>query len=348
MGLDAVAELDRLNALRRYAILDTPPEGAFDRITGLAAAILEVPVAFVSLVDAERVWLKSVHGPLPEREMRRLPGLCGAALAHDGPYLVEAARSDPRTQEHPLVTGPFGLDFYLGVPLRTHDGHALGVLACMDTRPRGLSERELRMVETLAAIVMDEIELRRSASQISRLSEALAASCDELERRASFDALTGVLARPALIARAASLVERGAASGRGVALLMLDLDRFKSVNDRYGHSAGDRVLRAAATRMAASCRGGDLLGRLGGEEFMAVFAGVAEAEALAIADRLREAVAATPIDLGHGPSIDAAVSGGLVTLDAAGCEDGLEPAMERADRALYRAKAEGRNRIVLG
>ena len=80
----------------------------------------------------------------------------------------------------------------------------------MDRRPRGVTPRELRFLETLAAIVMDEIELRRSAAQIARLSEALAETCNDLERRASFDALTGVLARSAMLARTAALVERAA------------------------------------------------------------------------------------------------------------------------------------------
>src|SRR4051812_46921709 len=115
--------------------------------------------------------------------------------------MIERPCADPRTQEHPLVTGAFGLEFYLGVPLRTHDGHVLGTLACMDTRPRGVTRQQLRLVETLGAIVMDEIELRRSAAQISRLSEALADACSDLERRASFDPLTGVLARAAMIER---------------------------------------------------------------------------------------------------------------------------------------------------
>ena len=121
---------------------------------------------------------------------------------------------------------------------------------------------------------MDEIELRRSASQISRLSEALAEACDDLERRASFDPLTGVLARSAMLERGAALLERAPPGGKGAALLMLDIDRFKAINDGYGHAAGDRVLKEVAARMAASCRGGDLLGRLGGEEFLAVFADV--------------------------------------------------------------------------
>jgi diguanylate cyclase (GGDEF)-like protein len=347
VSLDATTEFERLNALRRYAILDTPPEGVFDRVTALAAEMLEVPVAVVSLVDTNRVWYKSIHGPLPEREMQRLPGLCGAAVAHEGVYLVESAKGDPRTLEHPLVTGPFGLDFYVGVPLRTHDGHALGLLACMDSRPRGLTPRELRLLETLAAIVMDEIELRRSARQISRLSEALAETCDELERRASFDPLTGVLARSALLARGAALLDRMAV-GKGAALLMLDIDRFKSINDGLGHSAGDRVLKEVASRMAASCRAGDLLGRLGGEEFLAVFAGVTAAEAAAIAERLREAVERPLIDLGRGASVAVTVSGGLATLAPDECSGSLPPALERADAALYRAKEAGRNRIVRG
>ena len=348
MSLDATTEFDRLNVLRRYAILDTPPEGVFDRITALAAEMLEVPVAVVSLVDTNRIWYKSVHGPLPEREMRRLPGLCGAAVAHEGPYFVESAKSDPRTQEHPLVAGAFGLDFYVGVPLRTHDGHVLGLLACMDTRPRGLTPRELRLLETLAAIVMDEIELRRSASQISRLSEALAETCDELERRASFDPLTGVLARSTLLARGATLLERAAAGDKGAALVMLDIDCFKAINDGLGHAAGDRVLKEVAARMAANCRAGDLLGRLGGEEFLAVIAGVAPAESQAIAERLREAVEQPAIRLGGEASVVVTISGGLVALGPEGCAAGLSPAMERADAALYRAKAEGRNRIIRG
>ena len=348
MSLDTIAEFDRLNALRRYAILDTPPEGVFDRITALAAETIEVPVAVVSLVDTNRVWYKSVHGPLPQREMRRLPGLCGAAVAHDGCYVVENAKRDPRTQEHPLVTGPFGLDFYVGVPLRNHEGHSLGLLACMDTRPRGLSRRELRMLEALAAIVMDEIELRRSARQISRLSEALAETCDELERRASFDSLTGVLSRPTLLARGAAMLERAVGQEKGVAVLMLDVDRFKGINDRFGHPAGDRVLKAVAARMGASCRNGDLIGRLGGEEFIALCPGANASEAQAIAERLREAVEHPAVPLGGHATVPVTVSGGLVALAPGDCAGGLESAMERADAALYRAKAEGRNRIVRG
>jgi diguanylate cyclase (GGDEF)-like protein len=346
VSLDAATEFERLNALRRYAILDTPPEGVFDRITALAADMLDVPVAVVSLVDTNRIWYKSVHGPLSEREMRRLPGLCGAAVAHEGPYVVESAGSDPRTQEHPLVSGDFGLEFYAGVPLRTHDGHALGLLACMDSRPRGLSPRERRFLEGLAAIVMDEIELRRSARQISRLSEALAETCDELERRASFDSLTGVLARSALLTRGAAVLE--AAGEKGAAVLMLDVDRFKSINDGFGHAAGDRVLKEVAGRMAASCRAGDLLGRLGGEEFLAIFVGVGPAEARAIAERLREAVERPPIGIGGTASVAATVSGGLVAITATECTAGLTAALERADAALYRAKAGGRNRIATG
>ena len=84
---------------------------------------------------------------------------------------------------------------------------------------------------------------------------------------------------------------------------MLDVDRFKAINDGFGHAAGDRVLKEVASRMAASCRSGDLLGRLGGEEFLAVFADVTGPEAQAIAERLREAVEQPPIPLGGSASV---------------------------------------------
>jgi diguanylate cyclase (GGDEF)-like protein len=346
MALDANAEFERLNALRRYAILDTPPEGAFDRITALAADMLEVPIAIVSLVDTNRVWFKSVHGPAGIREVERAPGLCGAAVLQGSAYVVEHASTDPRTQENPLVAGDFKLEFYAAVPLRTHDGHTLGVLCGMDKRPRSVTPRQLRYLETLAAIVMDEIELRRSASQISRLSEALADACTDLERRACFDPLTGVLARAAMLDRSALLIERAIGGAKGAALVMVDIDRFKAINDSMGHAAGDRVLKEVAGRMAANCRAGDLLGRVGGEEFLAVFADVTEAEAVVIAERLREAVAREPVTAGGG-TVAVSVSGGLMALAPTDAALSLSDAMSRADAALYRAKAEGRNRIVV-
>jgi diguanylate cyclase (GGDEF)-like protein len=347
VALDANAEFERLNALRRYAILDTPPEGVFDRITALAADMLEAPVAVVSLVDTNRVWFKSVHGTAGFREIERTPSLWGAAIGHDGPHVVEHASADPRTQEHPLVSGPFGLEFYVGVPLKTHDGHVLGTLCCIDRRPRGATAHQVRCLEALAAIVMDEIELRRSARQISRLSEALADACDDMERRASFDPLTGVLARAAMLDRTTKLIERAGAASIGTGLLILDIDRFKAVNDGYGHAVGDRVLKEVAARMAASCRSGDLIGRIGGEEFLAVFADVTPDQALGIAERMREAVCRGPVPIGDGAELDVSVSGGLLTLAPSDEAVALAPAMSRADAALYRAKAGGRNRVEM-
>jgi diguanylate cyclase (GGDEF)-like protein len=193
---------------------------------------------------------------------------------------------------------------------------------------------------------MDEIELRRSASQISRLSEALADACTDLERRASFDPLTGVLARTAMLERSAALIARAMAGTKGAAVLMLDIDRFKAINDSHGHAAGDRVLREVAGRMAGSCRAGDLLGRVGGEEFLAVFADVTAEEAAVIAERLREAVARVPVAIGGGGALGVTVSGGLVGLTPGAEVPTLSDALTRADAALYAAKAGGRNRIV--
>ena len=129
---------------------------------------------------------------------------------------------------------------------------------------------------------------------------------------------------------------------------MLDIDRFKAINDAHGHAAGDRVLKEVAGRMAASCRGGDLLGRVGGEEFLAVFADVTAEEAEVIAERLREAVARAPVPIEGGQALAVTVSGGLLGLAPDAAARTLSEALSRADAALYRAKAEGRNRIVRG
>ena len=162
----------RLAAIRRYDILDTPPDGTFDRITALAARLFGVPVAIVSIVDRDRIWFKSHHG-LDVDQIDREPGLCASAILHDGPWLVEDAAVDPRTLANPLVAGDFGLRFYAGVPLRTGDGYNLGTLCVIDRERREASPDELATLADLAAVVVDELELRLSARRTVSLENEL-------------------------------------------------------------------------------------------------------------------------------------------------------------------------------
>lgn len=155
-------ESERLGAVRRYDVLDTPPDGAFDRITRLAARHFGVPISIVSIVDTDRIWFKSHHG-VDVEEIGRDPGLCASAILGDGPWVVENAGSDPRTMANPLVAGELGLRFYAGAPLTTHDGFNLGTLCVIDQAPREFSHEEAAVLEELAGVVMDELELRLQA-----------------------------------------------------------------------------------------------------------------------------------------------------------------------------------------
>jgi len=168
-------EAQRLAAVERYEILDTPADGTFDRITALAARFFDVPIAIVSVVDHDRIWFKSHHG-LEVDQIGREPGLCASAILHDGPWVINDAPRDPRALSNPLVAGEFGLKFYAGVPLRTSEGHNLGTLCILDFEPRQLTPRETASLEDLAAMVMNELELRlanRRAAEIARERELL-------------------------------------------------------------------------------------------------------------------------------------------------------------------------------
>lgn len=154
-----VNEKERIETLNKYAILDTPPDGAFDRITNLAAAIFNVPIAIISLVDTDRIWFKSHYG-LPINQIDREPGLCASAILSNEPYTVENAIEDPRTLSNPLVAGDFGLRFYAAAPLQTEENSNLGTLCILDKKPRVFTEKEKQILKELAAIVMDEMDMR--------------------------------------------------------------------------------------------------------------------------------------------------------------------------------------------
>lgn len=152
-------EEGRMQAVHRYRILDTPRDGAFDRITALAARLFSVPVSIVSVVDHDRIWFKSHHGTSAD-QVGRDPGLCASAILQSDPWVVTDASTDLRALANPLVAGEAGFKAYAGIPLQTPDGYNLGTLCILDHQPRQFSAEDIRTLEDLAAIVMNDLEMR--------------------------------------------------------------------------------------------------------------------------------------------------------------------------------------------
>jgi diguanylate cyclase (GGDEF)-like protein len=163
----------------------------------------------------------------------------------------------------------------------------------------------------------------------------------DLERLATVDGLTGVLNRRAWLVRAAEEIAASGRHARPVAVLMIDLDNFKQINDRQGHDAGDRALRCVARALQSSVRAGDIVGRYGGEEFCVLMCQADDAAARAYDRRLREHLAtAAALELGFELNFSAGIA------KRVGTEETLESLLKRADSTLYRAKDEGRARTL--
>jgi len=486
-------ESERLSALEECGVLDTLPEPGFDDLTALAAELCEVPIALVSLVDYERQWFKSAVG-LCETQTSRDWAFCAHALLMDRPLVINDATLDARTADNPLVVGALNIRFYAGVQLRTVDGHVLGTLCVIDTKPRQITPRQLEALTKLARQAVTQLELRRSnrqtlqaKEQASRVAVALqqevaraeeagrqlqqatevlhragamakvggweydvaerkltwstelyvmhgvdpgtpididraiefyaphtrrvvteaiedavasgrawdveqpitrsdgrevwvrsrgeavtrdgkavllrGVAQDVTDRRlaeeqlrvnATHDKLTSLPNRLLLNDRLQHCVHRmSRARGRGFAVLFLDLDRFKLVNDSLGHQAGDQLLKEVAMRLRSTLRAGDTVargtdvstpGRLGGDEFVVILEDLKSPhDAVMLAERLLS-VFGEPYQLGeHEFTTTASI--GIVIAD--GTPTSAEAVMRDADTALYEAKAAGRGRYVL-
>ncbi len=178
-----VDEPERLAALRALALLDTPPEDRFDRVTRLAVGLFDVPIALVSLVDSDRQWLKSCIG-FPTKETERSISFCSHAVLQPDVLVVEDATADPRFADNPAVTGEPNVRFYAGAPLHSN-GHRVGTLCVIDRRSREFTTTDRGLLRDLAAIVEREFlsnELSRTTQELltsqSHLAEILSAAGD--------------------------------------------------------------------------------------------------------------------------------------------------------------------------
>ena len=314
-------EAGRLAALDRYEVLDTGREESFDRITGLVCAVLGVPISTVSMIDAERQWFKSCVG-VSVRETARDISFCTHTILEREPLYVPEATLDARFAENPLVTGAPFIRSYLGVPLSTPDGYNVGSLCAIDVVPREYSQAQIEILKSFAALVVDELELRRIAQT---------------------DHLTGVATRRGFMLDLEKTLARYQRAGHPAALILLDIDHFKRVNDTYGHPAGDVVLKAVAQELVGQLRQSDSVGRLGGEEFGVLLQDTEIDRAFETAERLRRRLEAFEAE--HVPVLRVTASFGVASLD--GQTGSTKQWLAVADEALYEAKRTGRNRSCL-
>jgi PAS domain S-box-containing protein len=161
MGFDETA---RLEAVKRYAVPDMPSDAAFEKIVGLAAQFMSVPIALISIVDKDRIWFKARYG-LDVAQIEREPGLCASAILQDQPWIVTNAPTDLRACANKLVSGDFGWQFYAGVPLAVNNGHNLGTLCVVDHQPRLISPHETTLLRSLASLVVELFEQGFSANE---------------------------------------------------------------------------------------------------------------------------------------------------------------------------------------
>ncbi len=463
-------EAERLDALRSYAVLDTHVEQAYDDLTALAAQVLSMPIALVSLVDSDRQWFKSFHG-VSVRETPRSMAFCDHTIRAHEVMVVADATSDPRFADNPLVTGEPHIRFYAGAPLVNPDGFVLGTLCVMDQQPRTLDAQQLATLDMLARQVMAQLELRKRHVALSnalhslqrhthlldnlslhvpgvifqyqmfpdgrvcfpfasegirdiyeltpaqvredardvfyrihpsdrdRVAVSAEASAvtlqpwreeyrvvlpargecwrqgvaqperlpdgsvlwhgivtditdrkraeDTTHRLAYFDALTGLPNRRLLMDRLEHAIGSMQRAGQTGALLFIDLDNFKHINDARGHSVGDALLQQVALRLGSLLRHDDTVARLGGDEFVIQVGNLgsdadeAGRQARTVAEKVRE-VLESRFDIDGFPY---STSGSIgITLFPRGNES-VDDLLREADTAMYRAKEGGRNRV---
>lgn len=460
----ALNEEARLAALYELELLDTPDEPVFDRVTRLVTQLLKVPMAKVSLIDAEREWLKSQVG-VEAREMPRGVAFCAYTVMALEPLIIEDARQDPRFADNPMVTVPEGVRFYAGIPLCTSDGLVMGALCAMDTQPRVLSESEMGALHDLAAIVTDEIRLRERLAQERKKAQAYQQALNKLHRsmenqierrtnelnlviESAYDAYISIdgqdmildwnraaelmfgwprkaaLARPitqlifpdglpigndsaaiTFIARRCDgaelpveirvktlmidgrerrslfihditerqqlerlhnqqaredvltrlpnrrafderLPEAMARTRRGkhpLAVLFMDLDGFKTINDTHGHAMGDEILRAIANRLASAVRETDYVARWAGDEFVLLLEGSDVGAIEYLANKFVQVVE-EPVMVGNDAPLKVSASIG-VALYFAASEETTNELLKRADVAMYNAKHVGKAQV---
>lgn len=281
---------DRRTAVNRYEILDTAPEADFDDIAMLIAQICKTKSSAISFIDDHRQWFKAACG-IDRTETPISASFCIHTFTSDRIFWVPDAQLNPKFAYNPLVVEAPYIRFYAGMRILDGNGTPIASLCVFDPepRPQGLTKDQQIALRVLAVQVQTLLELRRSL--IERQAEVVTqtALSSELRYVAEHDVLTGLPHRGMFNKRLEQAIQDAERDGTRAAVMLIDVDHFKQINDSLGHDVGDALLCSFANRLREVMRTTDLVARLGGDEFGVVLAGINRNEEIeAIARSLNE------------------------------------------------------------
>jgi diguanylate cyclase (GGDEF)-like protein len=322
-----VNEAQRLAILRNYDLLDHSQMECLNALCSMVGKAFQTPIALVSISDESRQVFKGRLG-LDINELARELAPCAYAILQNDVMVVSDTTKDPRFADNPLVLSAPNIRFYVGKPLLSPEGMPLGTLCAMDFLSREPSPEQMALLHELACTTMTLLDMRR----LLRTTRTLAIT----------DTLTGLHNRGGLMTGLDNAITIARRHSVGFAVMLLDADNFKWVNDTMGHAAGDEVLRLAADVLQHFIRGDDLAARLGGDEFAVVMLDIDAATARARAGDLHARLTECMAD--HGYPVGFSI--GVACFDTAP-EDAAE-VMVASDRLMYRAKQNGKNQVFCG
>lgn len=303
-------EAERLHALRALQILDSSHEERFDRITRMARRLFGVSISLVSLVDEDRQWFKSAQG-IDASETSREISFCGHAINQEGLFIIPNAIEDVRFLDNPLVIGHPNIRFYAGYPLKLRQGIILGTLCLIDPNPREMNEEDQQLLRDLGEMIEQEIK----SIQLATLDE-----------------LTMISNRRGFLTLADYSLKICRRHKKSMTVVLFDLNKFKLINDSYGHHEGDFVLTRFAQIMLESFRECDVIARLGGDEFVTMLVDCNDDQINTILKRFSEKIESANTTLDKPYTIEYSIGFANFSYDT---DKSIDEMIQEADAAMY-------------
>lgn len=365
-GVMAAYGLLNLGRIGFYAFV--PPSndlfciGIYDALMYLAYQVLLIALTFGLVLMVNRRLHAQLEGDLEQRKQSEAAVRLSESRLTRAELAAKSGNWELHLDSRAIVTSPGAARVY-GIPDGRFDYETIKAIPLPEYRPqldRAMSdliqqgapydiEFSIRAADTgevkdIHSIATFDPEARKVFGVVQDISARKKIE-RELERLVQVDQLTGVFSRRHFMSLAERELARAIRYGEKISVLMVDIDRFKNVNDTYGHQVGDRVLREVGLIFWAILREADMVGRVGGEEFAVVLPQTEAAQAMEVAERLRHAVEHTAIPLDEGLPLGVSISVGVAPFS--GSKTSFDTLLTQADKALYEAKHQGRNRVCL-